>query len=45
VLERIDPAVDRLVAHIEDHSDYVQPEVAAVGSGHDDGAEHAEEGE
>jgi NADH-quinone oxidoreductase subunit M len=43
VLERIEPAVDRLVAHIEDHSDYVQPEVASVGG--DDGAEHAAEGE
>lgn len=28
VLERIEPSVDRLVAHIEDHSDYVQPDVA-----------------
>ncbi len=28
VLERIEPAVDRLVTHIEAHSDYVQPEVA-----------------
>ncbi len=44
VLERIEPAVDRLVAHIEDHSDYVQPEVATVGSG-SEGTEHAEEGE
>ena len=43
VLERIEPSVDRLVAHIEAHSDYVQPDVAATGSG-DDG-EHAEDTE
>ncbi|MGH9275938.1 MAG: complex I subunit 4 family protein [Acidimicrobiales bacterium] len=41
VLERIEPSVDRLVAHIEDHSDYVQPVVAAAGAGDDD--EHADE--
>ncbi|MDP9019526.1 MAG: NADH-quinone oxidoreductase subunit M [Actinomycetota bacterium] len=29
VLERIEPAVDRLIAHVEDGSDYRQPEVAA----------------
>ena len=34
VLERIEPAVDRLVTHIEDHSDYRQPEVA-TGTGDD----------
>ena len=28
MLDRIEPSVDRLVTHIEDHSDYVQPEVA-----------------
>jgi NADH-quinone oxidoreductase subunit M len=31
VLERIEPAVDRLIAHVEDHSDYRQPDVAKVG--------------
>jgi NADH-quinone oxidoreductase subunit M len=31
VLERIEPAVDRLVAHVEAHSDYVQPAVASTG--------------
>jgi len=31
MLERIEPAVQRLVAHIEDHADYEEPEVAAVG--------------
>jgi NADH:ubiquinone oxidoreductase subunit 4 (subunit M) len=41
VLERIEPSVDRLVAHIEAHSDYVQPEVATAGAGDD--AEHADE--
>jgi NADH-quinone oxidoreductase subunit M len=29
VLERIEPAVDRLIAHVEANSDYTQPEVAA----------------
>jgi NADH-quinone oxidoreductase subunit M len=29
MLERIEPAVDRLVSHIEHHSDYVQPDVAS----------------
>ena len=28
MLDRIQPSVDRLVTHIEDHSDYVEPEVA-----------------
>jgi NADH-quinone oxidoreductase subunit M len=28
VLERIEPAAEKLVAHIEDHSDYREPEVA-----------------
>jgi NADH:ubiquinone oxidoreductase subunit 4 (subunit M) len=31
VLERIEPAVDRLVSHVEERSDFVQPEVATVG--------------
>jgi NADH-quinone oxidoreductase subunit M len=42
VLDRIEPAVDRLVAHIEDHSDYEQPEVASSGAG-DDGTEEEHE--
>jgi NADH-quinone oxidoreductase subunit M len=29
VLERIAPAVDNLIAHVEEHSDYQQPAVAA----------------
>ncbi|MEO7430174.1 MAG: NADH-quinone oxidoreductase subunit M, partial [Acidimicrobiales bacterium] len=33
LLERIEPSVDRLVAHIEAHSDYVQPAVASQGAG------------
>ena len=33
VLERIEPAVDRLVAHIEDGSDFVEPEVSRDGPG------------
>jgi NADH-quinone oxidoreductase subunit M len=28
MLERIEPAVSRLVAHVEAHSDFVEPEVA-----------------
>ncbi|MEX2294495.1 MAG: NADH-quinone oxidoreductase subunit M [Acidimicrobiales bacterium] len=31
MLERIEPSVDRLVGHIETHSDYVQPAVATAG--------------
>ena len=30
VLERIDPAVDRLIAHVEDNSDYERPEPVVV---------------
>jgi NADH:ubiquinone oxidoreductase subunit 4 (subunit M) len=33
MLERIEPAVDKLVAHVEDNSDYQQPEVATAGAG------------
>jgi NADH-quinone oxidoreductase subunit M len=32
-LDRVEPAVERLVTHVEDHSDYVEPEVAGT---HDD---------
>jgi NADH-quinone oxidoreductase subunit M len=38
VLDRIEPSVERLVAHIEDHSDYEQPDVASAGAGGDDGS-------
>jgi NADH-quinone oxidoreductase subunit M len=31
VLERIEPSVERLIAHVEEHSDYHQPEVAVRG--------------
>jgi NADH-quinone oxidoreductase subunit M len=30
VLERIEPAVDRLIAHVETSSDFTQPEIAAT---------------
>jgi NADH-quinone oxidoreductase subunit M len=30
VLERIEPAVDRLVAHVEEYTDFESPEVAVV---------------
>jgi NADH:ubiquinone oxidoreductase subunit 4 (subunit M) len=33
MLERIEPAVDRLIAHVEDRSDYRQPEVTVAGTG------------
>jgi NADH-quinone oxidoreductase subunit M len=29
VLERIEPAVDRLIAHVEANSNFTQPQVAA----------------
>jgi NADH:ubiquinone oxidoreductase subunit 4 (subunit M) len=32
VLERMEPAVTRLVAHVEENSDFVEPEVAKVGA-------------
>ncbi len=31
MLDRIEPSVERLVAHVEEHSDFVQPAVAAGG--------------
>ncbi|MFP5256472.1 MAG: NuoM family protein [Acidimicrobiia bacterium] len=43
MLERIEPAVTALVAHVEDHSDFVEPEVAAIGAGSTDDADHEEE--
>ena len=33
MLERIEPAVAQLITHIEDNSDYTEPEVATVGPG------------
>ena len=32
VLDRIEPSVDRLVAHVEEHSEFEQPEVATAGA-------------
>jgi NADH:ubiquinone oxidoreductase subunit 4 (subunit M) len=32
VLERIEPAVNKLVAHVEDHSDFHEPKVATEGT-------------
>jgi hypothetical protein len=32
MLDRIEPAVDKLVHHVEQHSDYRQPEVASAGA-------------
>jgi NADH-quinone oxidoreductase subunit M len=43
MLDRIEPSVDRLVTHIERHSDYVEPEVATVGPAEDAGDEEHEE--
>ena len=42
MLDRIEPAVARLVAHIEHNSDYVEPEVATVGPTEDAGDEEHE---
>jgi NADH-quinone oxidoreductase subunit M len=44
VLDRIEPAVDRLITHVEEHTDYRQPDVAKVGGGADE-AEAAEDHE
>jgi NADH-quinone oxidoreductase subunit M len=41
-LDRIQPSVERLVAHIEDHSDFEEPEVASTGAGDDDEPSHEE---
>ena len=43
VLERMEPAVDRLIAHVEDNSDYEQPSIAADGPAKLEEAEAAEE--
>src|SRR5690606_4708117 len=45
MLERIEPAVSALVTHIEDHSDFVEPEVASVGAAGTDenGGDHGAE--
>ncbi|MGD9796681.1 MAG: NADH-quinone oxidoreductase subunit M [Acidimicrobiia bacterium] len=42
VLDRIEPAVERLVAHVEDHSDYRQPPTHVVA---DTPSDHTEAGE
>jgi NADH-quinone oxidoreductase subunit M len=42
MLDRIEPAVHKLVAHVEDHSDFREPEVASVGDLPHDGAEAGE---
>ncbi len=26
VLDRIEPSIDKLISHVEDHTDYVEPE-------------------
>jgi NADH-quinone oxidoreductase subunit M len=43
MLDRIEPSVDRLVTHIEDNSDYVEPEVAKTGAEQAADDEHADE--
>ncbi|MFL6203854.1 MAG: NuoM family protein [Acidimicrobiales bacterium] len=45
VLDRIQPSVDRLVAHIEDNSDYEQPDVASTGAGDRADGEHQDDTE
>jgi len=44
MLDRIEPAVSRLVTHVEDHSDFVEPGVAAAGA-RDDGEADADDHE
>jgi NADH-quinone oxidoreductase subunit M len=40
VLERIEPAVDRLIAHVDEHSDFDAPEIGTVETvAHDDAEE------
>ena len=39
MLDRIEPSVERLVSHVEDHSDFREPEVASVGAGHHEDAD------
>jgi len=38
MLDRIEPAVEQLVGHIEEHSNFVEPEVATAGAGGDEAA-------
>jgi NADH-quinone oxidoreductase subunit M len=46
VLERMQPAVDRLIAHVDDNSDFVSPEVETPVVVEDEGgAGHGEEAE
>ena len=45
MLDRIQPSVDRLVTHIEDNSDYVEPEVAKTGAEQAADDEHADDEE
>ncbi len=42
MLDRIEPAVTQLVGHIEEHSDYVEPEVATAGAGSEAADDEAE---
>jgi NADH-quinone oxidoreductase subunit M len=43
VLERMEPAVDRLIEHVETNSDYTQPAVASTGSPEDEPADGTDE--
>jgi NADH-quinone oxidoreductase subunit M len=46
MLDRIEPAVARLVSHVEQHSDYTEPDVATTGAEDAEQAdEHARDGE
>jgi NADH:ubiquinone oxidoreductase subunit 4 (subunit M) len=42
VLERMEPAVDALITHVEDHTDFREPAVAGGGGGGEEEAEEAE---
>jgi NADH-quinone oxidoreductase subunit M len=45
MLDRIEPAVARLVTHIENNTDYKEPDVATTGAGDEDDADATEAGE
>jgi len=46
VLDRIEPTVDALITHVEDHTDYVEPEpIVQIGVVSEHGEDDGEEGE
>ena len=45
MLERIEPSVDRLIAHIEDRTDFVEPQPEVVVVEHGGETDEGEDGE